>query len=771
MASLGNMYPNLPGMLIEFKDGGQALRFNQTDVSTDSLLLLGTAIDGPLMEPVAVDVDTIELLFGSDVKTNNTPNGSTLVHAFKQAYDAGCQDIRVMRISGAQATAEVSAANVSLVSQKRKDENLTVVQGNDVTEIILAGANINAGSVRVFAKGIELTSGFLYEKLGNKVTLNKNVCDAGASIIVKYEFTETVVATPQTLTVSEGMKIVANKPIKTGTLVVKDSEKQVVQSSSYTVLGDTITFTTGVEAGESVTIEYSYEQIGIGSENGAEDTLFTANTSAQVVSISETPIESSVILYVDDAKILNSESYTVNTVTKTLSIKKEYFKMGQILSVSYYVQQEESIKRSIELKSAFAGDVYNLGTVQVKDITDTLGSVIGKSVVITKPSSKLASGETAQVYSSFDYPTFGELVEAINTNNSIYVASTTTPDESTSELRNTSTYFSGGDNGINISKQQLFECLSGTRDENGYIVKQGAYQLLENYQVDWVVPVGVYADDELLDRHQNFAYELALFCAVLSYKNKSTYGMIATKPIKDTSLAGVQTHAKYLAKLNTDYFMRDANGSIIRDGQNVPIDLGKFISIVAGPTPKINHSTLSLKEANPAVMYAAFNTTLQPQSAPTNKKLTGCVGLKYAFSSAQLDEIVANKIVVFGTKYSRSGASLDGAYVIDAPTSARSGSEYTRLTTCKVMRVVADNIREVADPFIGEANTVEQRNALSAAISKRLDILMEKGVLVDYSFNLVATVLDQLLGQAKLELGIVAPQELRKITTVIGLKR
>ena len=127
MASLGNLYPNLPGMLVEFKDGGQALRFNEVETSTDSLLLLGTAIDGPLMEPIAVDIDTVELLLGSDVKSNGTPNGATLVHAFKQAYDAGCQDIRVMRISGEVATTQISAANETVTNQKRKDENLTVI--------------------------------------------------------------------------------------------------------------------------------------------------------------------------------------------------------------------------------------------------------------------------------------------------------------------------------------------------------------------------------------------------------------------------------------------------------------------------------------------------------------------------------------------------------------------------------------------------------------------------------------------------------------------
>lgn len=773
MSNLGNMYPNLPGMLVEFKDGGSALRFNQTESATDSLLLLGTAIDGPLMEPIAVDIDSVELLLGTDTKTNGTPNGATLLSAFKQASDAGCQDIRVMRISGKQATAEITSVDVVETKNLRKDENLTVVQGNDVTEITLVAENIVTGSVRVFAKGIELTSAFSFEPVAKKVTINKNACDAGSTIIVKYEFTEQKIAKPQTLTVNVEKKVTLFKPAIVGSVVVTTGTGDPIASSMYTVLGNVITFTSesAIVNKDVVIVKYNYEEIGVGSENGSGSSLFTAATSAQVISVTEAPMLNSVVLYVDDARVLNSSSFTVNSVAKTISIKKEYFKMGQILSTSYFVEIEETVERKIEFKSVFAGDVYNTGSIVVEAIKDALDTPIGISVKITKPESKISSGELPQSYSSFDYPTFGDLVDAINANNSVYKASTTLPGELTSELNLSNSYFSDGDNGVNLSKAQMFECLSGKRDSEGYIEKQGAYQLLENYLVDWIVPVGVNADDELSDRHQNFAYELALFCAVLSYKNKSTYGMISVKTLRDTSLAGVQAHAKYLAKLNTDYFMRDADGSIIMDGQGVPIDLGKFISVVAGPTPTINYRVPALREANPAVLYAGFNTTLQPQSAPTNKKLTGCTGLKYTFSNSQLNDIVGNKIVVFGTKYSRSGASPDGAYVIDGPTSARTGSEYARLTTIKVMRSVSDNIRDVANPYIGESNTIEQRNSLSAAISKRLDILVEKGVILDYSFNLVATVMDQILGQAKLELGIVAPQELRKITTVIGLKR
>ena len=58
---------------------------------------------------------------------------------------------------------------------------------------------------------------------------------------------------------------------------------------------------------------------------------------------------------------------------------------------------------------------------------------------------------------------------------------------------------------------------------------------------------------------------------------------------------------------------------------------------------------------------------------------------------------------------------------------------------------------------------------MSAAISKRLSLLKEKGVILDSSFQLLVTAQDQILGSARLELTIVPPQELRKITTVVGL--
>ena len=116
----------------------------------------------------------------------------------------------------------------------------------------------------------------------------------------------------------------------------------------------------------------------------------------------------------------------------------------------------------------------------------------------------------------------------------------------------------------------------------------------------------------------------------------------------------------------------------------------------------------------------------------------------------------------------RTGSSTP--YVVDGVTSGNVGCDYTRLTTVKVLTDVVDQIREVADPFIGEKNTLAQRNALSALISKRLSNLVKQGEIQAYDFEVSASLQEQLLGEATIALTIVPAMELRKITTVVALR-
>ena len=106
-----NLYPNLPGHLVEFKDGGLQLTSNDSEVTSGkSLLILGTAFDGPVNEPVKIDKTTVSQLFGSEVNENGYPNGATLTKYAKQAFKNGFTDVRCMRVTGSQAYVEVAKA-------------------------------------------------------------------------------------------------------------------------------------------------------------------------------------------------------------------------------------------------------------------------------------------------------------------------------------------------------------------------------------------------------------------------------------------------------------------------------------------------------------------------------------------------------------------------------------------------------------------------------------------------------------------------------------
>jgi hypothetical protein len=408
----------------------------------------------------------------------------------------------------------------------------------------------------------------------------------------------------------------------------------------------------------------------------------------------------------------------------------------------------------------------------VKNLLNASNVVIGKEIIITKPASKkFQITEEPLRFNSIDYPTFELLIQAVNTHPLNNVVRLTCAKRfngvSTASLQvQPETALTGGDDGIDVTKQELYEALGGKRDAQGYLIEPGAYQLLENYRVDMVVPYGVYADDELAGKYDNFAYQLALACAVMSHRGHATHGIIATSTPEETGLKAVDDHVKHLMSLDMDFFMRDRNGNEILDSQGQKIDLGRFISVIAGPDVILGSGRFGLYSTNSPAVYAGMISNMPVQSAPTNKQVPAALGLRYNYSNSQLNDLTGKRFVTFRTK--RNGEIVA---VTDAMTAAQPTSDYRRLSTYRVVKQAVNEVRDVCDPYIGEPNEVAQQNAMSAAIAKRLDRMKEAGALMDYDFQVIATPEMQLLGQAQIELTIVPPMELRQITVVVSLRQ
>lgn len=717
MAGFINMYPNLPGHLVEFKDGGMVLRNDPIPQETDSVLLLGTAIDGPVGEPVAIDMTTLESLYGKDVDAKGKSNGATLVKAAKALYDTGVRDIRCMRITGSSASAMLTKASSSVSKSQAIEESVGYGVGNSETKIELNFENVVASSVKVYVNGVVLKS-LNYsvdakeeEETKTIVTIKASTCEANANVQVIYNYTQ---------------------------------DKALLSA---------------VESASTSGVAY----------------LTAKNT--QTAKLKYKPIDDSLRMYADGVEILK-DAYVLNAEERTVTLKSEYYPLGSQLSAYYVYSVASEVTPTILIQSKYGGELYNQCSVSVAKLMDEEVE-LGRVITLTKPSSKRAqASETPLVFYSTDYPTFGELVQAINeeANNNVFLASTEFEDAETAELIPNVTesnvigaYFTGGHDGITTNKVELYEALSGTRDEDGYIITQGAYQLLENYVVDWVVPLGVYANDVLPGKYQNFAYELALYCAIASHQSKTTLGVISTRPCENTSLKGISEYITRTLAFENLFYMRDISGNFILGSDGRPMDLGMYISVVAGPEVQFTSYTLGRHYIDPSIAYVGLNATIPVQQAPTNKVIQGASGVKFRLSNKQHNDLLGNRYVTLKVKNDNGLTSSGSVCATDGMTAAASTSDYTRISTAKIVRETVDHIREVSEPYIGNPNTVEQRNALSSALSKRLGQLQTNGTLNSYEFAVISTAADQLLGQARIELTLQAPQELRRITTVVSL--
>lgn len=853
--AITNLYPNLPGHLVEFKDGGMQLRETAVTGNSKSLLIIGTAIDGPVNEPVAVDVENVQKLFGNDIDNNGIPNGTTLTKYARQAYKAGFNDIRCMRVTGSIASAVIETDSNSTTELIENVVEFNA-NGNNKHTVTLDMSNVPEDSYGVIKKenisishpiaGTEISNTFT---IPNEVVISANQIPARGDITVDYKIQvikpdalKTVVAvndigfagdnvesnvavsidssdiyfynldglTPGLATddnhgvpISEGNLVAvttaAGETLYTTLVLKKENVEQTFEKAVLDVDGKlTLSFKeVFTDLQDTVDIEYTVDYVSYteieSSTVIAQDTMYTpievtvkANVAPKLgeeIYLYDST-KTNVVSKLSDASGVITYDETNNKFVVNLSkvpnvIPIGYITKGSLMKLVYNYEVTETITENITFRSIYGGEVYNESKVTVDLITNEAG-VEGRLITLVKPESKKYSDvEEPLTFKSFDYPTFGMLRDAIASHslNNVFEAVTDSEDASTATIpvgdaNSISINFTGGTNGVSPTNDEMFVALSGKRNEEGYLVERGAYQVLENYNVDYIYVAGVYADSKVSPSisKNSFHYELALLCAVLTYRTKMVHGFMDVKPNTNTTLIGIQNYVEKLLAYDNNHYIKDTDGNVIYDEDKNPMDIGWYTSVVVGPEPICTSPTLGNYYGSPAIAYAALNANLKAQSAPTNKSLPGCTGMRYKFSNKQLNDLTNNRFVTF--KLKNEGVTTAGKipYVVDGCTCGTSTSDYTRLTTVKVVTRCVDEVREVADPFIGEPNTVEQRNALASLISKRLTYLKEQGVIQYFEFEISATVEQVLIGECSIALTLVAPQELRKITTVVALR-
>src|SRR5690606_6289723 len=128
--------------------------------------------------------------------------------------------------------------------------------------------------------------------------------------------------------------------------------------------------------------------------------------------------------------------------------------------------------------------------------------------------------------------------------------------------------------------------------------------------------------------------------------------------------------------------------------------------------------------------YAGYLSALPAEVAPTGKQLFNVAqgGLRYSPSRVQQEALIEKGVVPLA--YNFSGQPV----IVDGLTFGRSTSDYTRLTTLRIVFDTIQLVRLQAQNFVGQPYTVHTENALDTAISSALRSMIINGALLDAQF-------------------------------------
>lgn len=347
----------------------------------------------------------------------------------------------------------------------------------------------------------------------------------------------------------------------------------------------------------------------------------------------------------------------------------------------------------------------------------------------------------------------------------------------------------------------------GINDRYGYLGE--AYDIIQNYSVDIVVPYGAYLDDSVTANYHggegsqwSFGYQLANFCYDATRNNNTCLGVIGVKSAKISpsgtpTLTEVETWVNSLENYtNCSYFDGTTEtaagtpgnyclvatttgqqpatyaGGDVTDAKGNRVDIGAYISAVAANVRAANdaatdlYPTLGYYNTDGAASYAGLISSLPAKSAPTNKVVYG-VTLQQGISESQANRLAGGRFVTFLSRPKGIvvASAMTGAYNI----SSYYRSDFVRLSTVRIVHDAVNYVREVANQFIGEPNNAPQRNAMATAIENALKNMQEQGALRRFNFNVYASPTDQVLGRANVELVLVPAFELQQITVIVAL--
>lgn len=253
---------------------------------------------------------------------------------------------------------------------------------------------------------------------------------------------------------------------------------------------------------------------------------------------------------------------------------------------------------------------------------------------------------------------------------------------------------------------------------------------------DWQTPATP-GDDEEIGFYANnsttttsWAYKVANKVKDINENSHPCIAVMGIKPWRGTGSGASET----MTPAEVATHLGAASGSnaalytlINRDGTDMK-EVGRHVIVIAAELKPVNYPS-AFGYANGAATLAAAISRMSSFTSPVNKTAYNVASIRYNPTRTQQLVLSNAGVNTLALNFNKVPTFIEGL------TMAGSTSDYTRISTTRIINEAVLLVRQVCQKFIGEASTIQTRNSMETAITSALRGMQQLGALLDSDFT------------------------------------
>lgn len=237
------------------------------------------------------------------------------------------------------------------------------------------------------------------------------------------------------------------------------------------------------------------------------------------------------------------------------------------------------------------------------------------------------------------------------------------------------------------------------------------------------VPMVFYADNSVSSTN-SLAVRVSLQVMGITSRSNPCFAVMGIRPFVDPSPGPGRS---ITGTMTATQISNQVLVSSLADHNAPAVTAGMYLSIVGAELQPLGYDP-TFGYSNGAALYAGYITQLNSWNNTTGKLVYNVSGVRYNPTRTQLDALSSKGVVPVGLDFNRRPNWIDGV------TWGASSSDYTRLSTLRIVFDAVQLVRGVASGFVGEGATLANRNALETAITASLRGMQQAGALLASDF-------------------------------------